>query len=91
MSWLARVAEYRLSRARTPEPHEMDAGQLAIYRMGYVAGKAAGRPKPPTASEARMHLIEALEAEAARLRALAARQREEIAERADWLPAKGVL
>ena len=74
-----------------PQLHEMDAGQLAIYRAGYAAGRAAAAVKPPTAAEARMHLIEALEAEARQLRALAARQREEIAERADWLPAKGVL
>ena len=90
-SWGARLAEYLLSRARTPELHEMDAGQIAIYRAGYAAGRAAAAVKPPTAAEARMHLITALEAELHQLRALAFRQREEIAERADWLPAKGVL
>lgn len=90
-SWGARLAEYLLSRSRVPELHEMDQGQLAIYRAGYAAGRAAVRPKPPTAAEARMFLIEALEAEARQLRALAARQREEIAERADWRPERGAL
>lgn len=90
-SWGARLAEYLLSRARTPELHEMDGAQLAIFRMGYAAGREASRVPRPTAAEARMHLIEALEEEARRLRALAAKQQAEIAERAEWLPAKGAL
>lgn len=90
-SWGARLADYLLSRARTPAVHEMDPGQLAIYRAGFTAGRAAAAVKPPTPAEARMHLITALEAEARQLRAIAAGQRELIAERAEWLPAKGAL
>ena len=90
-TWGERLADVLLSRWRVPALHEMDARQIAIYRAGYAAGRAAVRPKPPTAAEARMHLIAALEAEAMQLRAFNAGLRADLAERADWRPAKGVL
>lgn len=68
-SWGARFADFLLRISRVPELHEMDARQVAIYRKGYEAGRAAARVRPPTPAEARMHLIDALEREVAHLRA----------------------
>jgi len=90
-SWGARLADYLLSRARTPQLHEMDAGQLAIYRAGVAAGRAQAARKPPTAAEARMALLEALEAEAKRLRAQVYSLEQDIRERDGAVPEKGVL
>lgn len=90
-TWGERLADVLLSRWRVPDLREMDARQIAIYRAGVAAGRAQAARKPPTATEARMHLIQALEAEAMQLRALNAGLRADLAERADWRPAKGVL
>lgn len=91
MGWGERLADVMVRISRVPELHEMDARQLAIYRKGHADGRAAARIKPPTAAEARMRLIEALEAEAQRLRAQVYSLRQDIAERDSVVPEKGVL
>jgi len=90
-TWGERLADVLLSRWRVPAVHEMDERQLAIFRAGVAAGRAQAARKAPTPAEARMALLQALEAEAMQLRAFNAGLRADLAERADWRPAKGVL
>lgn len=91
MLWGERLDDLLVRISRTPQLHEMDARQIEIYRAGHAAGRAAAARKPPTAAEARMHLIEALEAEAKRLRAQVYSLEQDIRERDSAVPEKGVL
>lgn len=91
MPWGERLADLLVRISRTPQLHEMDARQIEIYRAGHAAGRAAAARKPPTPAEARMALVESLEAEAKRLRAQVYSLEQEIAERDSVIPEKGVL
>jgi hypothetical protein len=80
MSWGERLADFLLRQSaprRVPELHEMDQVQRAIHSRAFAAGMVEARRRRPTAAEARMALLEALDAEVRLLRAQAARDRED--------------
>jgi hypothetical protein len=79
MSWGERLADFLLRQSaprRVPEPHEMDQVQRAIHSRAFAAGMEEARRRRPTAAEARMALLEALDAEVRLLRAQAARDQQ---------------
>ncbi len=79
MSWGERLADFLLRQSaprRVPELHEMDQVQRAIHSRAFAAGMEEARRRRPTAAEARMALLEALDAEVRLLRAQAARDQQ---------------
>lgn len=79
-SWGERLADVLLRQAgplRVPEVAEMTELQRAIHCRAFAAGMEEARRRRPTAAEARMALLEALDAEVRALRAQAAMDRED--------------